>query len=62
MVREWKPLHGYKWGVPGIYYRDRKLPWIVKFTRNGKVIWIGSYPTLRAATKIAKEFLEKEGK
>jgi hypothetical protein len=48
--------------MPGIYYRDRPLPWGVRFTRSGKTIYIGSYPTLRAATKIAKEFLEKEGK
>jgi hypothetical protein len=62
MARQWKPLHGHKWGMPGIYYRDRPLPWGVRFTRSGKTIYIGSYQTLRAATKIAKEFLEKEGK
>lgn len=46
----------------GIAYRNRRKPYIVKFKRNKRSVYVGSYLTLEQATLRADEFLQKEAR
>lgn len=60
MVRKWEPIHGHQYGIPGVYWRDRPKPWQVRFTRNKKHVYVGSYDRLTKAIEAAKTFIDKE--
>lgn len=61
MARKWRPLHGYKWGLPGIHYRyDHSKPFRVKYLRKGRYINIGHFQSLAQATAAARKFLRTE--
>ncbi len=60
MVRPYTPLHGFRYGVPGIYRRDKAKPYCVRFTRNRRDVWVGSFLSLRDAITAASDFLRKE--
>lgn len=44
----------------GIAYRNRRKPYIVKFKRNKRSVYVGSYKTLDEASIYANNFLLKE--
>ena len=48
----------YPYGVS--YIPRRARPWLVKFKRNKRDVYIGSYITLAQATLHAEEFLRNE--
>ena len=62
MARPWQPLHGFRYGYPGIYHcgHHKSKPWRVKFERNRKKVNVGYYDTLRKAQAAAKLYLESD--
>jgi hypothetical protein len=44
----------------GITWRLRRKPWVVKFRRNKRQIWIGSFSTFPEAQSAAQAYLAKE--
>lgn len=60
MARQWQSIRGHKYGIPGIYYRDRAKPYQVRYTRQRRDIHVGSYQRLKDAIDAAKAFLRNE--
>lgn len=44
----------------GVYWRKRRKPWLVKFRRSKKIIYIGSFYHYDEACFAAAEFLKSE--
>ncbi len=40
----------------GVSWRDRRKPWIVKFKRNKRTVYIGSFATLIEAETAANQY------
>lgn len=61
-IRPYTPLHGYPYGVPGIYFMadGRAKPWRVKYLRKRRSVHIGCFQSLRDAQKAAMDFLKSE--
>lgn len=55
------PQHRIRRYPYGVYYRkSRTRPWIVKFKRNKRGVYIGSYETLEQAALAANEYTLKD--
>lgn len=59
MVRVHTRLHGHPYGL-GVTWRNRNKPWLVKFKRNRKSKYVGSFFTLKDANSAAEKFLRNE--
>lgn len=59
MVRFHERLHGHPYGL-GVTWRNRRKPWIVKFKRNRKSVYVGSFFMLKEANLAAERFLRNE--
>lgn len=44
----------------GIAHRQRKKPWIVKFKRNKRTIYVGSFKHYSSAVYAAEEYIRNE--
>lgn len=59
MVRFHDRLHGHPYGL-GVTRRERRKPWLVKFKRNGKTVYVGSFFNLKEANLAAENYLRNE--
>ena len=48
-----------RWGVRGIYLRKRARPFEVRFTRNKRDVYVGSYHSLAEAKRAARAFIAR---
>lgn len=53
---QWRPRR-YPYGVS--YRLSRRKPWIVKFKRNKRTIYVGSFEILAQAALAAREYVKE---
>lgn len=60
MTEPRRPRDNYRTYPYGVYYRRRRKPWIVKFYRAKRTIYVGSFQSYLAAVQAANDYLRTE--